>query len=375
MANLVLIIILPLKRKEDRFELIDIKPSQTMKKAIRNAFFILTIICYVSVFLSPQYFWLFGFLSLAIPVVLFIHFVLLILNIPRLKKNFFIHLAAIIIGFAFVKVSYSISSNDQEGKLKVLSYNVRVFNTYANLKNENYVSSKKMISWSVENDADIKCFQEYYNKDNSEIFNVKNQLVSAGWKYRHKKIMHWDGTKAEFGTIIYSKYPIVGKGEIYDQDENFLNSIFADVLIDSDTIRIYNTHLESMSINEENVVNTDKLAQSYKDTGHRLRRGFVSRAIQVKALVNSIEECPHRIILCGDLNELPYSYPYFTLRNRLDNAFEKAGNGFGFSYNGKLFFLRIDNQFFSHELSIHDFFTHRNVDFSDHFPLTATYSW
>jgi endonuclease/exonuclease/phosphatase family metal-dependent hydrolase len=184
-----------------------------------------------------------------------------------------------------------------------------------------------------------------------------------------------DRSGAEFGIAIYSKLPIINTGEIRSESGNFMNSIFADVLLGEDTIRIYNTHLESMSIDEENVVNTDRLAQSYKDTGYRLRRGFISRAQQIKGLIKSIKDCNHKIILCGDLNELPYSYTYFSLRRLLNNAFEKAGNGFGFTYNGKLFFLRIDNQFFSKDINIHKFMTYRNVDFSDHFPLTATYSW
>ena len=346
-----------------------------MKKALRSAFFILTLICYVSVFFSPQHFWVLGFLSLAIPVLLLVHAILLILNIPRLKKAFFVHLIALIIGLAFIKVTYSISSNDDEGKLKVLSYNVRVFNNYASLRNEEYVSSKKMISWSLENDADIKCFQEYYNHDRSDVFSVKQKLGKRGWKHAHEKIVLRDRAKAEFGIAIFSKYPLIAKGEIYDENQNFLNSIFADVKVDDDTIRIYNTHLESMSINEENVVNTDKLAESYKDTGYRLRRGFESRSTQVKALVRHIADCPHKIILCGDLNELPYSFAYFSIRKHLNNAFEKAGNGFGFTYNGKLFFLRIDNQFFSDDIEIHNFTTHRNANNSDHFPLTASYSW
>ncbi len=346
-----------------------------MKKALRTAFFVITLICYVSVFFSPDYFWFFGFLGLAIPVLLLIHLFLLVLNIPRLKKPFFVHLVAILIGLSFIKVSYSISSNDKSGKLKVLSYNVRVFNNYADLKNEKFASSKKMVGWSVENDADIKCFQEYYNNDKSEVFNIKNQLIKAGWKHYHRKIVLRDKAKAEFGITIYSKYPIVNFGEIVNEEGNFLNSIYADVKIDDDTIRIYNTHLESMSIDEENVVNTDRLAQSYIDTGYRLRRGFVSRAKQVNELVQSIEQCPYKMILCGDLNEVPYSYVYFSLRSHLDNAFEKAGNGFGFTYNGKLFFLRIDNQFYSPDITIHNFLTHRNADYSDHFPLTATYSW
>ena len=83
-----------------------------------------------------------------------------------------------------------------------------------------------------------------------------------------------------------------------------------------------------MSIDVENVVNTDRLARSYKDTVYRLRSGFVSRAQQIKVLVENIKSCKYKIILCGDLNELPYSYAYFSLRNQLDSAFEKAGNGF-----------------------------------------------
>lgn len=346
-----------------------------MKKVFRIIFFVFTLICYLSVFISPEYFWLVGFISLSVPVLIIIHFFFLIINIKRLRKVFFYHLAVIIIGFAFIKISYSVSKNDDEGVLKVLSYNVRIFNNYSNLRNEEYISSRKMIGWSVENDAQIKCFQEYYNNDRSDIFDVRNKLTEAGWDQNHCKIVLRDRAKAEFGIAIYSNLPIINTGEIKSDSGDFLNSIFADILIGKDTIRIYNTHLESMSINVENVVNTDKLARSYKDTGYRLRNGFVSRAQQIKGLVASIKSCSYKIILCGDLNELPYSYPYFSLRNLLYNAFEKAGNGFGFTYNGKLFFLRIDNQFFSKDVNIHNFMIHRNIDFSDHFPLTASYSW
>ncbi len=346
-----------------------------MKKMLRIALFIFTILCYGSVLISPARLWILGFFSLAIPLILFIHLILLVLHIPRFRKSFYYHLAAIVFGFAFIKVTYSISSNDDGGNVKVLSYNVRVFNNYAHLRNKGFISSKKMIRWAVENDAAIKCFQEYYNHEKSDIFNVRKQLTAAGWGYNHSHIVLRDRDKAEFGTAIFSKYPIIKEGEINSESGEFLNSIFADILIGDDTIRIYNTHLESMSINEDNIINTDKLANSYKDTGYRLRRGFMSRAKQIDALAAHIRRSPHRVILCGDLNEVPYSYVYFALRRLLNNAFEKAGNGFGFTYNGKLFFLRIDNQFFGDKIKIHSFSTHRKVDYSDHFPLTAIYSW
>lgn len=319
--------------------------------------------------------WLMGFLSLSIPLIIITHLLFLIVNIRKLSIGFFYHLSAIIIGFAFIKATYSISSNDNDGKLKVLSYNVRVFNNYAHLRNRAFISSKKMIDWSLSSDAQIKCFQEYYNHDNSDIFNIRSKLTNAGWKHMHFKIVFRDKANAEFGIAIYSKLPIVHTGVIYSDTGDFLNTIYADVVAFHDTIRIYNTHLQSMNIDVENVVNTDRLAKSYKETGYKLRRGFVSRAKQISGLTKSIIDCNHKIILCGDFNELPYSYPYFSMRKLLNNAFEKAGNGFGFTYNGKLFFLRIDNQFYSEKINIHNFTTHRNIDYSDHFPLSATYSW
>ena len=138
-----------------------------------------------------------------------------------MQRAFFIHLIAIIVGFSFVKVSYSISKNDNDGHLKVLSYNVRVFNNYAHLRNEEFISSKKMIGWSVENDAHIKCFQEYYQNENSDIFNVQGKLTKAGWKYNHFKIVLKDRTGAEFGIAIYSKLPIIDRGEIRSESDNF----------------------------------------------------------------------------------------------------------------------------------------------------------
>ncbi|NJN27936.1 MAG: endonuclease/exonuclease/phosphatase family protein [Cyclobacteriaceae bacterium] len=346
-----------------------------MKNKLRIIFFAVTVLCYGSVLVSPDIFWLSGFFALAIPLVILVHFVFLLFNTRKLKAGFFYHLIMIALGFIFIKVSYALSLGNDTGKLKVLSYNVRVFNNYATLKNEGYASSKKMVAWSVENDAPVKCFQEYYNNDKSDIFDVKKRLSKAGWKHQHFKIVLQDRAKAEFGIAIFSKLPIVHRGEVLSSSGDFLNTIFADIIVGNDTVRIYNTHLESMSIDENNVVDTDRLAKSYKDTGVRLRKGFISRARQVKALTASIAQCRHKTILCGDLNELPYSYPYFALRGHLNNAFEKAGTGFGFTYNGKLFFLRIDNQFFSDQIEINSFVTHRTVDYSDHFPLTASYSW
>nr|MCU0450853.1 endonuclease [Bernardetiaceae bacterium] len=61
------------------------------------------------------------------------------------------------------------------------------------------------------------------------------------------------------------------------------------------------------------------------------------------------------------------------LRDQLTNTFEAVGSGPGFTFNGKLFFLRIDHQFYGPGLEPLSFRTLRDVRFSDHFPLLARY--
>lgn len=109
----------------------------------------------------------------------------------------------------------------------------------------------------------------------------------------------------------------------------------------------------------------------------RLKRGFTTHSRQINIVDSCVRNSPYPVIVCGDFNSMPYSYVYQKMRHNLSNAFEDAGNGFGFSYRDpKLFFLRIDNQFYSDSrLHVFDYQTHRDIELSDHFPITATYTF
>lgn len=344
---------------------------------IQVLFLAATLFCYLTVLISPGILWVFGFFSLIIPFLLALHIVLLLLNMRHFNKLFWYHLLALLPAWFFIRATFGFGggSGVADGDLEVLSYNVRVFNQYAHLQDKKMESSRGMIEWTVRNGAGIKCLQEYFNDGDHEVFDIEKRLRKAGWKHRHTKATYADRQGGEFGLAIYSRYPMLRKGEVTVNGDDFQNAIFADVLIGRDTLRIYNVHLQSMAINEMDVVDADRLRKSYRDTIRRLKNGFSNRAGQVDDLVRHIGHCPHPVIVCGDLNEIPYSYPYFALRRKLNNAFEEAGLGFGFSFNGMLFFLRIDQQFYSDRLEATSFRTHRDVKYSDHFPLTATYRW
>ncbi len=179
---------------------------------------------------------------------------------------------------------------------------------------------------------------------------------------------------AQFGLAIFSRYPVIHSGDIMYADSHHQHAMFADVNTGHDTIRVYNVHLQSMSIDASKIDDFERAGEHYLDIARKLKFGFVERAKQVDNLLEHIQESPYPVIVCGDFNDVPYSYTYQTFRRHLFNAFEEAGNGLGFSYNGKLFFLRIDNQFYSNDLRAVRFDTYRDVPYSDHFPVRTMYT-
>ena len=130
-----------------------------------------------------------------------------------------------------------------------------------------------------------------------------------------------------------------------------------------------------MSIDSDKLENMEGVKRNYRQTLRKLNRGSLARSKQLALLTEHVKNSPHRVILLGDLNEIPYSYAYFKLSENLVNAFEKAGRGFGFTYNKVLFFLRIDHIFSDPSLKAIQFKTHREVDYSDHYPVSAIFRW
>lgn len=267
----------------------------------------------------------------------------------------------------------------KQTEFTVMSYNARLFNTYLYYKNKNSPEPRQSINWVAQNNADIKCIQEFYNMDNSMVFNTISKIASnGGYEYYMTPLFKGLGGKRGFiGVAIFSRFPIINQGDVVFGERTLNKGVFIDVTIGKDTVRVFNVHLHSMSIKTDSLFKNDgyqDLKEDYLDTFRRLKKGFATRGKQISILEKHIKASPYKVIVCGDFNDIPYSYTYQKLRKYLYNSFEEAGNGFGFTYNGKLFFLRIDNQFFDPRLRVVNFKTHREVGYSDHFPITATYA-
>lgn len=235
----------------------------------------------------------------------------------------------------------------------------------------------KMIAWVRENDADIKCFQEYYHSDSSEMFATLDILSEEGEYeyYFSSQNIHPENSKV--GIVIFSRFPIVNSGEVLFKKGSLNRAAFADIAIAGDTIRFINVHLQSMNLTPHNPLTSKTLSGTKKNLRtiyEKFEKGLLDRSFQAEIILEMIQQSPYKVILVGDLNQTPYSFVYNSFKELLDNAFEKAGNGFGFTYGGEtLFFLRIDNQFFDPTLTAIDFQTYNEVDYSDHYPIEASY--
>jgi len=153
--------------------------------------------------------------------------------------------------------------------------------------------------------------------------------------YKYEKI---SGNRFKHGQAIFSKFPIINSGSIeFPNTSN--NAIYADVVKGSDTIRVYNIHLQSLHID----ANVQKLA---KENSEELIKGvgetFKMQQIQTELFIKNKNRCDYPILIGGDFNNTAFSYVYGKIREGLKDTFKEAGNGFGRTYNFKFFPVRID---------------------------------
>lgn len=331
--------------------------------------FICTLLIFGSVYVSPEDFPYVGLLPFLIPVFWLLNLFLFFLLILSWKKEAFIPLLVLIIGFRFAEITFQKNTSEENPEgIKVLTYNTHLFDYKTRTEGK---FDPSVYAWLQQHPADIKVFQEFYQDNTTPSRNSLKILGGDSEMEYSYQIIDGNPSRRSYGMAVFSKFPIINDGKIFDNNRAN-GAIFADILYQSDTIRIYNVHLESMQINSQTLENLDGVKENYRQTLGKLHRGSLARSKQLKVLEEHINNSPFPNIIMGDFNELPYSNTYFRLSKNHINAFETAGNGFEFTYNKILFFLRIDHIFSSPELEAVEFTTHREVDYSDHYPVSAT---
>lgn len=359
-----------------------------MSKLIRKTLIILNIIAvlslvfaYLSAYISPADFSFFAFFGLIYPFLLFINLLFIVYWLLKKNKLFIVSTLTILIGWSFLTSFFQLSFNKKkfnksEQQIKVLSFNVRIFNLW------NWSAEKsrayKTYNFIKKSKSNIVCLQEFYS---SKLHgkNARDSLLKASsLKNEHISFARRKNKTYHHGIATFTSYPIVKKGIV--QLENFENfCIYTDLKIDKDTIRVYNVHLESIHLGHSDYKAIDNLNNDttvdviqYKNILKKLRTGYIERSRQVDIISAHIDNSPYPVIVCGDFNDPPFSYSYHCITRNLKDAFRESGNGIASTYIHKYSTYRID--YILHSPSLKSFnFRRLKVELSDHYPIESVF--
>jgi endonuclease/exonuclease/phosphatase family metal-dependent hydrolase len=334
------------------------------------------LLAYLSTFIKPTVFWFLGIIGLAYPLLLLINIFFLVYWIVRWKWNFLIPFFAILIGIShlssFFQFPFGKNKTVQENDIKIISYNVNLFqlHTWA----QDPPTHTDIFKFLKNENADIICLQEFYVLNNK--FTEKDARATLNSNLHIGYIV--TKNNSAYGLATYSRFPIVRKGVIkFDDSAN--SCIYTDLLVDNDTIRVYNNHLQSLRLKERNLnfllnQNFRKDAQTMdeiKDISFRYRDALQKRAKQVEIVTSHILNSPYPVIVCGDFNDSPTSYNYRQMIRNLNDAFVEAGKGVGHTYKGLVPSFRIDYILYSPVFNASSYYSPR-LYYSDHYPVVAT---
>ncbi len=344
------------------------------------------LISYTAPFINPTFSIFFAYMGLAYPVLAAVNLLFVIYWILWRKHVFLYSSVALMLGLlSFSRVfqmTFYQPDSDHDSTIEVMSFNVRLFDLYN--WSGNLESKDRIQEFIKQEDVDVVCFQEYYRGVGVH-FSVREFMENeVGYAYCFEHITTSAKEKNGidnnlFGSAIFSKYPFIDSGFVtFENDEN--NHIsWVDIVKNEDTLRIINAHIGSMRLQNADyqlIGGNDnkkwkKEEQLKQDIFTRMTRAFYRREEQLGVLKTFLEESPHRVVVCVDLNDTPNSYAYNQMVTELRDAFMVSGWGIGSTYVGENVFNRIlpinriDYIFHSEGIDSRNFTTH-SEKLSDH---------
>lgn len=347
-------------------------------------FIFLLLLSYLSVYIHPNDFWFFALFGLAYPFFLFVNIVFTVIWAVKKKKVFLLPLIVILMGWGHLSATFSTNFYNRaprefDNTFSFLSYNVRMFDFYEWIGGEWVRDS--IYRFILSEDPDIIAIQEYFYREDDPYNDTRN---FSRLHNRHSHIAFSRSTRSNFnfGMATFSRYPILNRGEIrYRNTSNI--TIYSDIKINNDTIRVYNNHLQSFNFSREDLDFIDKLAagktgrdiSGFSSIARQMKQAYEMRSRQVDTLVKSISESPYPVIITGDFNETPVSHTYRRLKRvGLNDAFSQSGSGLGSTYISAIPLFRIDYILQSRVLQPY-YFSSPSIELSDHYPLQTNFTF
>jgi endonuclease/exonuclease/phosphatase family metal-dependent hydrolase len=343
------------------------------------ALVIALIIAYISPHTSPSSLGSLTIVGIFAPMI-YIAVVLCMLLWVVLQRWIFagVMLVALLPGISDIPKYYKIAFTREveqtisKKSFKLMSYNVR------GLRDDNGDKFlDKLVEWfNTEGVPDILCLQELPSK--TEGIETLDTLFSHSFKVYYS----YDTTESDDIILrTYSRYPIIKRSCGSISGEGRGTSQWVDIVINSsninsDTIRIFNNHLYTMNISNEDSDHIES-GTIFNDSNrirsivNRIADNSSIRSQHVDTLCTIIGSTPYRHIVCGDFNDTPMSYTYNTLCEELNDAFVVKGRGYGYTFRPMHSMLRIDYILYSKGFNLESYKAYEDITYSDHLPIAT----
>lgn len=340
-------------------------------------------------YVDPKHWWELGFLALGFPCLLLITVLFLLFWLFRRPRWALISVVGIALSWGTARSFMTVHLNDNTGDkkpggmLKVMSWNVHLFNFFDNKKDPTV--KQQMIELIRKQDPDVACFQEFFFCDSLAYpYSIQSFRHALGFPYyavayEDYANSHYNGTTYHYGVVVFSKYPILEQTNIIGKEKKY-NDVFeyADIVSPLDTFRVFNIHLQSLHFDKKDYAFLDSLPLSQGDALKqysrnifgKIKAGLLRRADQAAVVREVIAHSPNPVIVCGDFNDVPGSYAYTTIRGGLKDAFQEKGNGWSRTFSQISPTLRIDYILFDPSYNAYRYDRIERV-LSDHFPITT----
>ncbi|HRP57991.1 endonuclease/exonuclease/phosphatase family protein [Agriterribacter sp.] len=373
------------------------------RKFIRRILLIIYIVIIVfflaaclSPFLNPATWWVFGFFGLAFPYLFIALCVFLGGWLLAGSRWSWPGIIALLLGwnnisavFAFHPLSSFDKTKKEVGTLRIMTWNIKGFFPSEHIKNrETRIAHRESILGVIRDyDPDVIAIQEFYSIENVKWFNNLSVLRNMGYRYYYFPGDFERYKDNRSGTAIFSKCPIIDSSKTImpqnagDDVESLLS---ADIVCHNDTIRIFTGHLQSYRFMPEDYSDLSRIRNdaneridASKNIVRKMRIAFKMRGIQTDLIRRQLDESTYPEIFCGDLNDVPGSYAYFSVKDKKRDAFIAKGFGFGQTYYSfssnfmrRLPSLRIDYIFADPRFTVEQC-TRIPIILSDHIPVVA----
>lgn len=247
---------------------------------------------------------------------------------------------------------------DAQPGIKIATYNVARYN-----RETSGFMAQDILAEMKRQKVDIFCIQEYMEtgggKKNSETYKETFPYLAMAGR----------------DCVIFSKYPVKDTKAFLFEESNQAG-MWADIDVKGKIIRVYNVHLETTGINGT-MYRAGKLAKQGFDVDENwllkaiygnYTFGMIVRTGQANIIASDRRQSTVPTIVCGDFNDVPYSYVYKTMLGDLVDGFKECGSG-GYmgTYRAKKN-VRIDYIFHSESLKGLSCYK-GDLTYSDHYPV------